>query len=110
MRNQQSKKACVNIWHRPLKKEDVIMDEIDNIAKTTGRATYRISPTKVSPDMEQLYFELEDKVELVGLLHQPSNETKEVVISVHGMQSNCFKKREYILAKNIRNQTTYIHH
>ena len=40
------------------------MDEIDNIAKTTGRATYRISPTKVSPDMEQLYFELEDNTHI----------------------------------------------
>ena len=37
------------------------MKEINNIANTTGRATYKCSPTRVSPDMEQLYFELEDK-------------------------------------------------
>ena len=53
--------------------------------------------------LEKVYFELEDKVELVGLLHKPKVETKEVVISIHGMQSNCFKKREDILAQNINN-------
>ena len=51
--------------------------------------------------LEKIYFELDDKVELVGLLHTPTVETNEVVISVHGMQSNCFKKREDILAKTI---------
>lgn len=53
--------------------------------------------------LEKVYFELEDKVELVGLLHKPENKTCEVVISIHGMQSNCFKKREDILAKTINN-------
>lgn len=31
-----------------------------NIADTTGRVVYQSSPTKTAPDMEQLYFELED--------------------------------------------------
>lgn len=53
--------------------------------------------------LEKIYFELEDKVELVGLLHKPENTTDEVVISIHGMQSNCFKKREDILSKVINN-------
>lgn len=53
--------------------------------------------------LEKVYFELEDKVELVGLLHSPENTTDEVVISIHGMQSNCFKKREDILSKVINN-------
>ena len=49
--------------------------------------------------LEKVYFELEDNVELFGLLHRPDNnlKTDEVVISVHGMQSNCLKKREDIL-------------
>lgn len=53
--------------------------------------------------LEKIYFELEDKVELVGLLQKPDNNinTDEVVISIHGMQSNCFKKREDILAKKV---------
>lgn len=37
------------------------MQQIDNIANTTGRAEYKPCPTKISPSMEQLYFELEDK-------------------------------------------------
>ena len=37
------------------------MREIKNIVDTTGRATYKSEPTKISPDMKQLYFELEDK-------------------------------------------------
>lgn len=53
--------------------------------------------------IEKIYFTLEDKVELVGLLHKPKNKTSEVIISVHGMQSNCFKKREDILAKVTNN-------
>ena len=53
--------------------------------------------------LEKVYFELEDKVELVGLLHSPENTTDEVIISIHGMQSNCFKRREDILAKVINN-------
>lgn len=53
--------------------------------------------------LEKIYFNLEDDVELVGLLQKPDNNlnTHEVVISVHGMQSNCFKKREDILANTI---------
>lgn len=51
--------------------------------------------------IEKIYFELEDNVELVGLLHKPENKNEEVVISTHGMQSNCFKRREDILAKTI---------
>lgn len=53
--------------------------------------------------LEKIYFDTDDNVELFGLLHKPENnlETDEVVISIHGMQSNCFKKREDILAKEI---------
>ena len=53
--------------------------------------------------LEKVYFELEDNVELFGLLHRPNNnlKTDEVVISVHGMQSNCYKKREDILGNVI---------
>ena len=53
--------------------------------------------------IEKIYFELEDNVELVGLLHLPQEKTDEVVISIHGMQSNCFKRREDILSKEINN-------
>ena len=48
--------------------------------------------------LEKVYFELEDNVELVGLLYAPKVKTDEVVISIHGMQSNCLKRRSDILA------------
>ena len=53
--------------------------------------------------LERVYFNTEDEIELVGLLERPTNPTKRVVISVHGMQSNCLKRREDILSKEISN-------
>lgn len=53
--------------------------------------------------LERVYFNTEDELELVGLLERPTNPTKRVVISVHGMQSNCLKRREDILSKEISN-------
>lgn len=54
--------------------------------------------------LERVYFNTEDEIELVGLLERPTNPTKRVVISVHGMQSNCLKRREDILSKEISNE------
>ena len=53
--------------------------------------------------LEKIYFDTDDNVELFGLLQRPDNnlETDEIVISVHGMQSNCYKKREDILGNTI---------
>lgn len=49
--------------------------------------------------LERVFFNTEDKIELVGLLEKPDINCKEVIISIHGMQSNCMKKREDILSK-----------
>ncbi|MBQ3145857.1 MAG: hypothetical protein IJB90_04790 [Clostridia bacterium] len=56
--------------------------------------------------LEKIYFNTDDNIELFGLLHRPDKnlETDEVVISVHGMQSNCYKKRENILG-NVINES-----
>lgn len=51
--------------------------------------------------LKRIYFSTEDKVELVGLLETPEKFTNKVIISIHGMQSNCLKKRETILSENI---------
>ena len=51
--------------------------------------------------LERIYFNTEDDIELVGLLETPKNPTNKVVISIHGMQSNCLKTREDILSKTI---------
>ena len=55
-------------------------------------------------NLQKVFFETEDGVELSGLLHTNGMKTDKVVISVHGMQSNCMKKRDDILAKNITNE------
>ena len=51
-------------------------------------------------NIEKIFFETEDKAELVGLLHK-GEETKKVVISIHGMTSDCLKRRDDIIAKNM---------
>ena len=53
--------------------------------------------------LERIYFTTEDQIELVGLLETPNKPTIEVVISIHGMQSNCLKQRETILSNTIAN-------
>ena len=48
---------------------DEMVKKITNIADTTGRATYKKCPTTISPDMEQLYFDLaaDEHVFQIGL-------------------------------------------
>ncbi|MDD2376905.1 MAG: DUF1749 domain-containing protein [Clostridia bacterium] len=58
--------------------------------------------------MKKISFITEDNIKLYGLLYEPEVLTKEVVISIHGMTSNCFKKREDILASEItKNNISY---
>lgn len=56
--------------------------------------------------LERVYFVTEDNVELVGLLETPPTKTNKVVISIHGMQSNCLKTRETILSNKISSSGT----
>ena len=52
--------------------------------------------------IEKVYFNTEDGLSLFGLLHMPSNgSTHNVVISTHGMGSNCTKSRDDIIAKKL---------
>ena len=52
--------------------------------------------------VEKIYFNAEDGTELFGLLHtSESGNDNDVVISTHGMGSNCFKKREDIIARKL---------
>lgn len=52
--------------------------------------------------VEKIYFNAEDGTELFGLLHTSENRNdKDVVISTHGIGSNCFKKREDIIAQKL---------
>ncbi len=52
--------------------------------------------------IEKVYFKTKDGLELTGLLHtSESKDENEVIISVHGMGSNCLKKRDDIIAKKV---------
>ena len=54
--------------------------------------------------IKKVFFITEDGVELCGLLHEPENRTEDIVIAVHGMQSNCLKKRDDIIANKLTEQ------
>ncbi len=46
---------------------NLIMKKPNNIVQTTGKATYKNTSTMVSPDMEQLYFELQDNEHIFNI-------------------------------------------
>lgn len=49
--------------------------------------------------IEKVYFDAEDGIKLVGLLHTSECQKEdEIILSVHGMGSNCLKKRDDIIA------------
>lgn len=52
-------------------------------------------------NLEKVYFNATDNLELVGLLHKGNKETKKVIISLHGMTSNFLKKREDVIAQYV---------
>lgn len=52
--------------------------------------------------IEKVYYEAEDGLELFGLLHTGENgKQDEIIISTHGMGSNCLKQRDDIIAKKL---------
>lgn len=51
-------------------------------------------------NIQKVFLKTEDKAELVGLLHT-GEKTNKVVIAVHGMTSDCLKRRDDIIAKTM---------
>lgn len=49
--------------------------------------------------MEVIYFLATDGIKLDGLLYTSKNKTEDIILSIHGMGSNCMKKRETTIAK-----------
>lgn len=49
--------------------------------------------------MKIINFLATDGINLTGILYNIDNKTDKVILSIHGMSSNCFKKREEIIAK-----------
>lgn len=59
--------------------------------------------------MKKVSFTTEDNVKLDGLLYESNIDVKEVVISIHGMSSNCFKKRDDIFSEEFnKNNISYL--
>ena len=52
-------------------------------------------------NIEKVYFDATDGLELVGLLHKGDTNTKKLVIAIHGMTSNCLKKRDDVIANTL---------
>ena len=50
---------------------------------------------------KQILFHTPDQVVLGGMIYQTENTTKKIMISTHGMATNCFKKRDEIIAKTV---------
>ena len=49
--------------------------------------------------MEKIDFIATDGIELSGILYRGKEISKKIILAVHGMTSNCFKKRDDIIAK-----------
>ena len=49
--------------------------------------------------MKVIYFLATDGIKLDGLLYTSENKTEDIILSVHGMGTNCMKKRETTTAK-----------
>lgn len=50
---------------------------------------------------KQILFHTPDQVVLGGMLYQTKTEAKKIIISTHGMATNCFKKRDEKIAKTV---------
>lgn len=53
--------------------------------------------------LEKISFKAIDGVDLEGILYKANTRTEQIIVSIHGMTSNCFKKREDIIAKYATN-------
>ena len=52
-------------------------------------------------NIEKVFFEATDGMELVGLLHKGDVITNKIIISIHGMTSNCLKQRDDVIAQTV---------
>ena len=52
--------------------------------------------------IEKVYFNSIDNLNLIGLLHTPKKKTQTVVISVHGITSNCLKEEMTFWHKSVQ--------
>ena len=52
-------------------------------------------------NIDTIFFKATDGVNLNGILYKSEKQTKKVLISIHGMVTNCLKPRDEIIAKKV---------
>ena len=55
-------------------------------------------------EAETIFFKANDGVNLKGIIYKGEKETKKILISIHGMATNCIKKRDEKIAQELKNQ------
>lgn len=51
--------------------------------------------------MKRIDFLATDGIVLNGILYNTEKESKKIILSVHGMSSNCMKKRDEVIAEKV---------
>ena len=52
-------------------------------------------------NMQTTFFKATDGVELKGIIYKSKNKTKKILISIHGMATNCIKQRDEKIAEKL---------
>ena len=55
-------------------------------------------------NINTVFFKATDGVSLNGILYKSEQQTKKILISIHGMVTNCLKQRDTIIAEELNNQ------
>ena len=55
-------------------------------------------------NINTVFFKATDGVSLNGILYKSEKQTKKILISVHGMATNCIKPRDEIIAKKVNSE------
>ena len=52
-------------------------------------------------NIETTFFKATDGVDLKGVIYKTQNKTNKVLISIHGMATNCIKERDEKIAEKV---------
>lgn len=55
-------------------------------------------------NIETIFFKAIDEVKLKGMIYHSNQNTKDILISIHGMATNCLKQRDEVISKEINQE------
>lgn len=55
-------------------------------------------------NIETIFFKAIDEVKLKGMIYHSNQNTKDILISIHGMATNCLKQRDEVISKKINQE------